>query len=188
MNIIAFLGSPRNNANSTKMAGIITTALEDKGHKVTNVHLNKLNCRGCQACGACKGKSEVCILKDDLSPYLEEVKNADVIIMATPVYWGDVSAQFKVFMDRTYSYLTPNFKEQEIKHRLPKGKKLVFVQSQGAPKEMFGDLFDRYNSFFTMLDYFDETHVLRGCELNETGAVAMRADLVKEATEIAQKL
>lgn len=188
MEIVSLLGSPRKKGNSTQMAEIVASALEDKGNSVTRYFLNRLDFRGCQACGACKDKSETCILKDDLTPVLDAVKKADVIIMATPVYWGDISAQLKTFLDRTYSYLMPDFKEKEVKHRLPGGKKLVFIQSQGAPEEMFTEVFGRYNSFFEMLNYFDETHVLRGCELNEIGALKTRDDLVQGANVIAEEL
>lgn len=188
MKVVSLLGSPREKSNSTHLAEIVASALEDKGNSVTRYFLNKLDFKGCQACGSCKEKSEICIVKDDLTPVLDAVKEADVIIMATPVYWGDISAQLKTFIDRTYSYLMPNFKEKEVKHRLPEGKKLVFILSQGAPQEMYTDVFDRYNSFFKMLNYFDETHVLRGCELNELGAVKSRDDLIQGAMGIAKKL
>lgn len=188
MKIVSLLGSPRKNGNSTKLAEIVTYALEDKGHNVQSFILNKMDFRGCQACGACKGKSEICILKDDLTPVLEAVTEADVIIMATPVYWGDISSQLKAFIDRTYSFLMPDFKTKEIKHRLPKGKKLVFIQSQGAPQDMFADLFDRYNHFFEMLNYFDETHVLRCCDANEADTAIKRDGLVENARGIAEKL
>lgn len=188
MKAAVLLGSPRINGNSTQLAEIIASTVERKGNSVTRFFLNKLDSRGCQACGACKGKSEVCVVKDDLTAVLETVKAADVIIMATPVYWGDISAQLKIFIDRTYSYLTPGFMNAGIKHRLPKGKKLVFILSQGAPQEMYSDVFARYNSFFEKLDYFDETYLLRGCELNEVGALEHRGDLVKGAREIAENL
>ncbi|MGI9536105.1 MAG: flavodoxin family protein [Desulfocapsaceae bacterium] len=188
MKIVSLLGSPRRNGNSTQLADIVASVLEDKGNRVTRFFLNKLDFKGCQACYACKHKSEICIVDDDLAPVLEAVKEADVIIMATPIYWGDISAQLKAFIDRTYSYLTPNFMTEEIKHRLPKGKKLVFIQSQGASQEMYNDVFDRYNSFFKTLDYFEETHVLRGCDLNELGASKNREDLVNGAKQIAENL
>jgi multimeric flavodoxin WrbA len=188
MKIVSLLGSPRKNGNSTQLAEIVTSTLEENGNSVTKYFLNELVIKGCQACMACKGKSESCIVKDDLAPVLETVKEADVIVMATPIYWGEVSAQLKTFIDRTYSYLTPGFMTEEIKHRLPKGKKLVFIQSQGAPKELYADVFERYNTFFTMLKYFDETHLLRGCELNELGQAIKSVDLVARAKEIAEKL
>lgn len=188
MKIVSLLGSPRKKGNSTQMAKIVASCLEEKGNTVTRYSLNKLDFRGCQACGSCKEKSEICILKDDLTPVLEAVKEADIIIMATPVYWGDISAQLKTFIDRTYSYLVPDFMEKEVKHRLPQGKKLVFIQSQGGPQEMYTEVFDRYNSFFTLLNFFDETHVLRGADLNELDALKSRDDLMQSALEIANKL
>lgn len=188
MKVVSLLGSPRKNGNSTQLAETVASALEEKGNRVTRFFLNTLDFKGCQACYACKQKSETCIIDDDLAPVLDAVKEADVLIMATPVYWGDVSAQLKTFIDRTYSYLTPNFMTEKIKHRLPKGKKLVFIQSQGAPEEMYAEVFERYNSFFKVLNYFDETHVLRGCELNELHSVKSRDDLLQGAREIADKL
>lgn len=188
MKVVSLLGSPRREGNSTQLAEAISSTLEENGNSVTAFSLNKLNSKGCQACGACKTTSEVCIVKDDLTDVLEEVKSADVIIMATPVYWGDISAQLKTFIDRTYSYLTPGFMTDDIKHRLPKGKKLVFVQTQGGPEELYGDVFERYNSFFKSLNYFDETHLLRGCGLNELGEATKRDDLMERAKEIAGQL
>ena len=120
MEVVALLGSPRTKGNSAQLARIITAILADKGNRIHEYCLNNLNIKGCQACGACKGKSSCCTVDDDLAPVLEAVKCANVIILATPVYWGDISAQLKTFIDRTYSYLTPGFMTAESKHRLPK--------------------------------------------------------------------
>ncbi len=188
MEVVSLLGSPRTKGNSAQLARIITAILADKGNRIHEYCLNNLNIMGCQACGACKGISSCCTVDDDLAPVLEAVKCANVIILATPVYWGDISAQLKTFIDRTYSYLTPGFMTADSKHRLPKGKKLVFIQTQGAGKHLYGDVFERYNSFFKVLNFFDETYLLRGCELNELGGVDKRDDLVRHARAIAETL
>ncbi len=188
MKIVSLHGSPRKNGNSSKLAGIVTDTLAKNSHEIVHHHLNDLSYKGCQACMACKGKSEECILKDDLSPVLLDIKNADVLLLATPVYWGDITAQMKGFIDRTYSFLTPNFMTDEIKHRLPIGKKLVFIQTQGAPEEMYGDIFPRYNGFFEHLNMFDETHFIRGCGINEKDAVSARTDLIEQAKKIGNDL
>lgn len=188
MKIVSLHGSPRKNGNSSKLAGIVTDTLAENGHEIANYYLNDLKYRGCQACMTCKGKSEECILKDDLSPILLDIKNADVLLLATPVYWGDLSAQMKGFIDRTYSFLKPNFMTDEIKHRLPAGKKLIFILTQGAPEEMYGDIFPRYNGFFQQLNMFDETHFIRGCGINEIDAVKTRKDLIEQAKKIGRDL
>lgn len=188
MKIVSLLGSPRAKANSSALAAIITEKIESENKEIINHNLNKLVFKGCQACMACKGKSEICILKDDLTQVLEDVSKADVIIMATPVYWGDITAQLKGFIDRSYSYLNPNFMEDEVKHRLPAGKKFVFIQTQGAPDEMYEEVFSRYNYFFEFLNYFEETHYLRACNQSPDIPVSTQPELIKEAEAIGEKI
>ena len=179
MKIVSLLGSPRKKSSSSTLAELVTDTLTEQGDTVRTHALNKLSFKGCQGCRACKTTSEQCILKDDLTQVLEDVKQADVLIMATPVYWGDVTAQLKGFIDRSYSYLTPDFMTSEIKHRLPPGKKLVFIQTQGDPNaNHFGDIYPRYNGFWESIGFFTESHLIRGCGLNESVDVHERTDLM----------
>lgn len=189
MKIVSILGSPRAEGNSAILADIVTGVAEQHGAKVTSHFLNRLNYRGCQACSACKGKSERCILQDDLKQVLEDVILSDVVILATPVYWGEVSGQMKLLIDRTYSFLKPGFTERHDKHRLPPGKKLVWIQVQGAEnKDQFGDIFSRYNLFFQQLNFFSETHLLRACNVHAAGAVNDRPDLIEQARTIGKRI
>ena len=75
----------------------------------------------------CKTGSERCVLPDDLAPVLDAVFNADLVVFASPVYYSDVSAQLKAFIDRTYSYLVPGYIAKEHPNRLPTRKALVFI-------------------------------------------------------------
>jgi multimeric flavodoxin WrbA len=187
--IVSIVGSPRWQGNSTILAESVAASAEQHGAHVHRYFLNKLKYQGCQACSACKGKSERCILKDDLSQVLEDVIEADVIVLASPVYWGEVSGQMKLFLDRTYSFLKPGYLEREDKHRLLPGKKLVWIQAQGAESlTQFGDIFPRYNMFFRQLDYFTETFELRACGVNSVGAVNNRPELLEEARALGVKL
>jgi len=188
MKVVALLGSPRRHGNSSGMCESLTSLLEKKGHQVTTHYLNGLSYRGCQACGGCKGRSEVCVLLDDLTPVLKDVQNSDIAILASPVYWGEVSSQMKGYIDRTYSYLTPDFIEGPVRHRLTPGKKLVFILTQGGDKEMYDDIFPRYNGFFQQLEMFEDAFLLRGCDLSERDDYESRADLLEEIEEIADKL
>ena len=86
---------------------------------------------------ACKTKRDTCILEDDLAPVLNAVKEADLLVLASPVYFGDLSGQMKCFFDRTYSYINPDFSS-----RVPPGKKAVMVLVQANPDEaQFADIF-----------------------------------------------
>jgi multimeric flavodoxin WrbA len=105
------------------------------------------------------------------------------------VYWGEVTAQLKGFIDRIYSFLTPDFMTATKKHRLASAKKLVFIQTQGADSEdFFGDIFPRYNGFFSQLQIFSDTTLIRGCGLNSPDAALLRPELIQQAEAAAERL
>ena len=189
MKIIVLLGSPRKKSDSSSLAAAVAAPFGNKGHEIITHRLNDLRIRGCQACRTCKTTRESCILKDDLARVLEDIVHGDVIIMATPVYWGEVSAQMKLLIDRLYSFLTPNFMNAPIKHRLPAGKQLVFIQTQGAvEQELYGDIFPRYNTFFEKIGFFEKSYLIRCCGLNEQTPLETFPELMKEAAATARLL
>ncbi|MES9997642.1 NAD(P)H-dependent oxidoreductase [Desulfovibrio aminophilus] len=189
MNILCLHGSPRKKGNSADMARIFLDTAREAGAEVESVHLNGLEAKGCQACFACKGASEVCVLEDGLTPVLESARACDVLVLATPVYFGEVSAQLKTFIDRTFSFLTPEYaRDKEHRSRLSPGKTLVFLIAQGHPREdLFADIFPRYQFFFNWLG-FTKSHVVRACGVYHPGDVQARPDLVKELAALGQRI
>jgi multimeric flavodoxin WrbA len=189
MKVVSLLGSPRKKGNSSIMADYLVSQLENEhgAHAVT-YYLNSLDYKGCQACFLCKTKKDKCIQKDDLAPVLEDVSGCDVLIMATPVYFGEVSAQLKGFIDRTFSYLVPEYGKSNIKTRLTPGKQMAFLISQGHPKqEFFADIFPRYDRFFKWLG-FTTNHLVRACGVYDKGAIGERKDIFNELEETAANI
>lgn len=105
MKVVSLFGSPRPNGNTATLARRFNRTAEDLGADVQSFLLNKIQARGCQACNACKTKTDRCVLEDEMSEILEAVKAADVLVAASPIYFADISAQLKIFVDRCYSYL-----------------------------------------------------------------------------------
>jgi multimeric flavodoxin WrbA len=188
MSVVAVLGSPRRNGNSASLAGIILNEAEKTGKETRTFFLNDLTYRGCYACYACKQNAENCILDDSLTPVLEAVAAADVVIFATPVYFGDVTGQFKLFFDRTFSYFTPDYRTAANPSRLAPGKKLIFVQSQGQPDPaFFDDVYPRYDRFFKRIG-FSETHLVRSFGVAAPDDATKKPEFVAEAEAVARKL
>ena len=188
MKIACVLGSPRDNGTSAAIARRFLDAAEAFGAETETFRLNKLSYRGCQACYACKTKLDRCILKDDLAPVLEAVKNADVLVIATPTYYGDVSGQLKCFVDRTFSYLKPDYLTNSQPSRLAPNKKLIFIITQGHPDEaMFNHVFPLYDQFFRWYGY-TETRLIRACGVGSGGAVDVPARFLVEAEEAARAI
>lgn len=186
MRAVCVLGSPRANGNTSILARRLCEGLVQRGVEVETFALNKMRFSGCQACMACKTRLEKCVLRDDLTEALESAASADVLILASPVYFGDVTSQLKGFIDRAYSWLVPDYRTAEAKSRLAPGKKLVFIQCQGRPDESkFADVFPRYEEFFEWYG-FRERHLVRAWGIREVGDVKDRGDVLLEADEVAQ--
>jgi multimeric flavodoxin WrbA len=181
MKIIALLGSPRPEGNSAVLAKAFLDACQSSGATVETYFLNQMQYRGCQACMSCKTKTEACILEDDMTPVYEAIRQADVLVLASPVYFGSFSGQLKTAFDRFYAYLDVNFA-----CRLPVGKQSVFILTQGNPdEELFKDIFPRYETFLKWLN-FSRNHLIRACGLQGPGEVKDRPQALQQAVDTAK--
>jgi multimeric flavodoxin WrbA len=184
LKIAAVLGSPRPQGNSSTLAHRFLTTARELGAEVRVYHLNLMTFQGCQGCGACKANVEVCIQEDDLAPVLETVKEADVLVMASPVYFGDLSGQLKCFFDRTYSFFNPDFSS-----RLPKGKKAVVVLAQADPDAgQYDDIFPRYQRWLTTWHGFDMVYLLRAVGVKNPGDIRQQTALLDRAASLAREM
>jgi len=148
--------------------------------------LNRLTFRGCQGCDACKTRLDRCALEDELTPVLEAVRESEVLLLASPVYYGDVSSQLKAFIDRTYSFVVPDYRTSAKRHRFAGSKELVFVLTQSNPDErMFADIHARYGIFLGAMG-FERRHLIRACGVLGAGAVNERPDCLTLAETTAE--
>ncbi len=183
MKIVAVLGSPRPQSNSSALAHKFLAAARELGAEVKTYTLSEMNYQGCQACRACKMKSEACIQPDDLAEVLEAVKAADLLVLASPVYFGEVSGQMKCFIDRTYSFVGADFTT-----RLAPGKKAVIILVQANPDQNeFSDIFPRYARFLK-LQGFEEVALLRGVGAWEAGDILKQGALLERAGALAREM
>jgi multimeric flavodoxin WrbA len=104
MRILAINGSPRKDWNTAKL---LTSALDGaaaNGAETELIHLYELSFKGCTSCFACKlkeGKSYgQCALKDELTPVLQKIANADALLLGSPIYFGNVTGEMRSFMER----------------------------------------------------------------------------------------
>ncbi len=187
MKIVCLLGSPRSKGNSVAVAERFLGEAESLGADIRTYTLNRLKFRGCQACMACKGKFDHCALDDDLSPVLEEIHAADILVLATPVYFADVSSQMKMFLDRTYSFYVTDFLTNPKPSRLPPGKRLIFIQTQAQAEEsMFNDIYPKYEFFFQVLG-FKDNRLIRALGVNQPDDAAKREDVLELAAKTARE-
>lgn len=187
MKLVCLLGSPRPKGNSTAIARHLTATAAQLGAETTVFELNRLTFRGCQGCYACKQSLDRCIVADDLAAVLDAVRAADSVVLASPVYYGDVSAQLKGFVDRTFCYLKPDYPTNPQPSRLTP-KKLVFVLTQGHPDaKLFADIFPRYDMFLKWMGFAD-TRLIRACGIGPSTVDAVPQGSLREAEDAARAL
>ncbi len=102
--VLIVKGSPRKKGNSSILADRVAAGAKAGGAAVETITLHDLNIQPCNACDVCRrGKKVDCVLDDDMQKLYPKLRNAEAIVVASPIYWFTVSAQKKLFMDRWYA-------------------------------------------------------------------------------------
>lgn len=99
--ILILAGSPRKNGNSAALCHEFARGAQESGHHVETIFLRDKKIGYCLACYHCKKSGGVCAIKDDMASILVQMNAADVIVMASPVYFYSIDAQMKALIDRT---------------------------------------------------------------------------------------
>jgi len=110
MKNIVIISSSMRKGNSDKLCDEFERGANENNN-VTRINLRDINLKFCISCCDCYNVGK-CTLNDDMNSLYEKIKNADVIVFATPIYFGEISGQLKVFLDRLYP-IYQNLKAKE---------------------------------------------------------------------------
>ena len=113
MKTVIINGGPRKNWNTAQLLQSALKGAQDAGAEAAYFDLYDISYSGCRSCLVCKKKGVAdpckCYYKDGLSPVIEQVHQADHLIMGSPVYFGEPTAQLRAFLERAvYPALTYN--------------------------------------------------------------------------------
>lgn len=123
MNILILQASPRAKGNTAWMADEYKQAAEAAGHQVTLVDVSHKKIAGCLACEYCHTKGQgACIQKDDMQAIYPLMAEADVLVLAAPIYYFTLNAQIQAPIQRMYSVNKP-----------AKVKKMALLLSSHSP-------------------------------------------------------
>ncbi len=100
MKAIGIVGSPRKNGNTEILTEYTLKAIAEEGLDTELISLAGLDIQPCNACMVCRDE-ERCPIDDDLFPLYTKIKEAEAVILASPVYFGSATALLKAFMERT---------------------------------------------------------------------------------------
>jgi multimeric flavodoxin WrbA len=103
MKVVTILGSPRNNGNTNKALNAVIDGVKTITSDVEQIKLGELGLiKHCTNCDGCKNNSRICILKDELIPVINKVREADSIVIGAPIYYFGLNSLTKAFIDRTF--------------------------------------------------------------------------------------
>lgn len=181
--VLVVLGSPRKKGNSSILAEHIAKGARMAGAKVQTIFLHDMDISPCRSCYACqKPGSRGCSIKDDMQKIYEIMLGAHAWVIASPVYWFNMSAQTKIWMDRCFAlpaHGTDPFS----------GKRIAIAMSYGGD-----DPFDSgcVNALRTFQDAFgfvgaNIVGMVYGSAMG-AGEIKASKDLLAKAEELGEKL
>ena len=145
MNILVLNGSPRPNGNTTALVEAFVKGASENGHHITVVSVCQKKIAGCLACEYCHTKGEgKCIQKDDMQEIYPILEEAEMIVLASPIYYHSFTGQLQCAVNRIYALDKPK-----------NLKKAALILSSGDDKVYDGAIFEYQNSFLNYLKLED---------------------------------
>ena len=141
MNILVLNGSPRPNGNTAAMVAAFVEGAGENGHNITVVPVCQKKIAGCLACEYCHTKGEgKCVQMDDMQEVYPVLAEAEMIVLASPIYYHSVTGQLQCAINRIYALDKPK-----------KLKKAALLLSSGDDNVYDGAIYEYQNSFLNYL-------------------------------------
>lgn len=130
MKVVAFNGSPNKNGNTYEAIKVVAAELEKENIEVEIVHVGNKVIRGCLACGGCsRNMNEKCVIQnDEVNEWIQKMKEADGIILGSPVHYSAIAGTMKSFLDR--AFLVTSVNNGMLRHKV--GASVVAVRRSGG--------------------------------------------------------
>lgn len=155
-NIVILNGSPRKNGNTSALVKAFTEGAESAGHSVTTFFLDGMDIHGCKGCfGGHSSRECPCVQRDDMARIYPAVKDSDVVVLATPLYYWNMSGQLRTAVDRLFAL-------EEGDGNLLRGHNRSSALLMAAEGHGFEDVLLYYNHLMEHLRWENLGHVLAG--------------------------
>lgn len=181
--IIILNGSPRSNGNTSALIEQFTKGAEQNGHQVIRFDLQKMNIHPCLGC--CKGGKDPaspCVQKDDmLKIYLHYVE-ADLVVLASPMYYWSISGQLKTAFDRLFAVAECN-----PSYANPVKNCVLLMAAEGDSEENFEPVAHFYHALLNNLGWKDRGIIYAGGNM-DAGSILQKPEQLKAAFDLGASL
>ena len=156
--IVILNGSPRANGNTKGLIDAFMQGAQEKGHEVVCFDLGRLNIHGCLGCfGGGKDRLSPCVQKDDMLKIYPEYMAADVVVLASPMYYWGISGQLKCAFDRLFAVA-----ECDENYENTKKDCILLMASEGDGIDNSKPVLDYYQALLAHLNWKNLGYIIAG--------------------------
>lgn len=170
--------SLRSGGNSDIMADTFIEVAKEVGHDVTKITLANKNIGFCKGCLVCQN-SKPCVIKDDANDIVEKIKEAEVIVFATPVYFYDMCGQMKTLLDRTNPLFVADYKFRDIY--------LLAAAADDEAGAMDGTV-KGLEGWISCFDKCSLKGVIKGLGIDRYGAINEHHEILEQVSKLAKSI
>ena len=188
MKILAVAGSPRRGGNSDALLQQAIIGAERAGATTELVVLSQLNIRPCAGCERCFADGR-CVVEDDYQTLYDKVLEADAVMLASPVYFTNVSGWVKAFIDRFQCLWALRY---VLKRPVPlpaggKKRRAIFLATAGSRSTRFDCTLSTVRALFSTIDASWVGSVCAN-DIDQRGSVTEHPEVLGQARELGTRL
>lgn len=177
-NILVLSTSPRMGGNSEILADEFIKGAKEAGHEVKKICLYDKQIGFCKGCLACQA-TQTCMIHDDAERIVAQMRMADVLVFATPIYFYEMSGQMKTLLDRTNPLFPGEYAFRDI-YLLAASADEEETSMDGAVKGLEG--------WISCFERARLAGVVRGLGADKKGEIGSKAETLKEAYELGRNV
>ena len=183
MKILGISASPRRQGNTELLLDKALEGAREAGAETDKIILNEMHFSPCQECGGCD-LTGICIVNDDMQEIFRKIDDADAIIIASPIFFGSVTAQLKMMIDRHQCYWVRKY---VLKHTREKRKGIFICVGGRHRQDFFQDAEKLVRIFFANIDV-TYTGALFYPGIDRSGEIQKYPAVLEEAFERGKRL
>lgn len=175
--VLVISTSLRQNSNSDLLAQAFARGAGEAGHQVETISLRGKEIRFCSGCMACL-KAPQCVIQDDANAIVEQMRGADVICFATPVYYYEMSGQMKTLLDRANALYSADYAFGDI-----------YLLTASAEEDSASDgVVNGLNGWIACFEKARLAGVVRGGNATAPGEMDQRAEKLAAAYQMGKQV